>query len=53
MKTIYSPDGSRPKGVSIAVLTKRINKLPEFKEDKVSEDTVRLADLEIKAALKK
>jgi hypothetical protein len=34
-------------------LTNRINSLPEFQEDKVSEDTVRLADREIKATRKK
>jgi hypothetical protein len=53
MKAIYSPHGIRPEGVSIKKLTDRINRLPEFKEDKVSEDTVRLADIEIKAALEK
>jgi hypothetical protein len=53
MKTLLPPDGIRPKGMSIKKLTDRINKLSEFKEDKVSEDTVRLAHIEIKAALKK
>src|SRR5262249_16384833 len=46
MKTIYPPHGIRPKGTSIQALTNRINKLPEFKENKVSDDTVRLADIE-------
>jgi hypothetical protein len=53
IKTLYPPDGIRPKGVSIAMLTNRINKRPEFKAGEVSEDTVRLADKEIKAAHKK
>jgi hypothetical protein len=53
IRSLYPPDGIHPKGVSIASLTKRINKLPEFKGDEVSEDTVRLADIEIKAAHKK
>lgn len=53
IKALHPPDGIRPKGVSIATLTIRINKLPEFKENRVSEDTVRLADMEIKAALEK
>jgi hypothetical protein len=50
IKSFYPPDGIRPKGVSIAALTKRINKLLEFKGGEVSEDTVRLADIEIKEA---
>jgi hypothetical protein len=53
MKKLYPPDGIRSKGISIAVLTTRINREPEFQGKKVSEDTVRLADIEIKAALKK
>jgi hypothetical protein len=53
MRAFYPPDGIRPKSVSIAALTKRINKLPEFKASEVSEDTVRLADIEIKEARKK
>jgi hypothetical protein len=53
MKEFYSPHGIRPKGVSIKRLTDRINRLSEFKENRVSEDTVRLADFEIKAPLKK
>ena len=48
IKSLYPPDGIRPKGVSIAALTKRINKLPEFKGGEVSEDTVRRAASEIK-----
>jgi hypothetical protein len=52
MKEFYPPDGIRPKGVSIAALTKRINRQPEFQGSPVI-DTVRLADFEIKAALKK
>jgi hypothetical protein len=53
MKRFYPPDGRRPRGVSIAALTKRINREPEFKDRNVSEDTVRLADFDIKGALKK
>jgi hypothetical protein len=53
MKEFYSPHGIRPNGVSIKRLTDRINRLSEFKENQVSEDTVRLADSEIKAPLKK
>jgi hypothetical protein len=53
MKELYPPDGIRPKGVSIAALTKRINRQPEFQGNPVIEDTVRLADFEIKTALKK
>ena len=53
IKSLYPPDGIRPKNVSIAALTERINKLTEFKDDKVSEDTVGRADNEIKAARKK
>jgi hypothetical protein len=53
MKTLLPPDGIRPKGMSIKGLTDRINKLEEFQENKVSEDTVRLADTEIKDPLKK
>ena len=53
MNEFYPPDGIRPKGVSIARLTKRINRQPEFQGNPVIEDTVRLADFEIKAALKK
>ena len=52
MKEFYPPDGIRPKHVSIAALTKRINGQPEFGGNPVSEDTVRLADLEIKDAQK-
>jgi len=52
MKEFYPPDGIRPNGVSIARLTKRINGQPEFQGNPVSEDTVRLADLEIKDAQK-
>jgi hypothetical protein len=50
MKEFYPPNGIRPKGLSIAALTKRINRQPEFQGKTVSEDTVRLADFEIKAA---
>ena len=53
IKALYPLDGIHPKSVSIAALTRRINKLPEFKENPVSEDTVGRADEEIKAARKK
>jgi hypothetical protein len=53
IKTIYPPDGIRPEGVSIAALTNRINRLPGFKDLKVSEDTVGRADIELKTALGK
>jgi hypothetical protein len=53
MKRFYPPNGVRPRGVSIAALTKRINREPEFKDRNVSEDTVRLADFDVKGALKK
>jgi hypothetical protein len=53
IKTLHPPDGIRPKGVSIATLTNRINKLPEFKENQISEDTVGRALEDIKAARKK
>jgi hypothetical protein len=57
MKTLFPPDGIRPRGrdMSIRRVTEKINKLSEFSEGKVSEDTVRLADKEIKAmaAMKK
>jgi hypothetical protein len=45
MKEFYR-DGIRPKGISIARWTKSIKTDPEFQD--VSEDTVRLADLELK-----
>jgi hypothetical protein len=56
IKSFYPPDGLRPKGVSIAALTKRINKLPEIKDSEVgevSEDTVGRALEAIKVDLKK
>jgi hypothetical protein len=48
-----TPGGVRPKGMSIKGLTDRINKLPEFKDDKVSEDTVGRALRGMRAAVKK
>src|SRR6476660_4914294 len=39
IKSIYPPDGIRPKGVSIAMLTKSVNRLSEFEDHNVSEDT--------------
>jgi len=50
IKTLHPPDGIRPKGVSITALTNRINKLPQFKENRVSEDTVGRALKDIKTA---
>jgi hypothetical protein len=52
-KRHFPPEGKRPKGVSIASLTKRFNKEPEFKENKVSEDTVDRAFKDIEAARQK
>jgi hypothetical protein len=49
IKALHPPDGIRPKGTSIQALTNRINKLPDFQENRVSPDTVRLADIEITA----
>jgi hypothetical protein len=51
LKELYPPDGTRPDGVSIKMVTKRINKLPQFKNVPVSEDTVRRAFQDIKADL--
>ena len=48
IKTLLPPDGVPPKGTSIRALTERINELPEFKDNRVGEDTVEraLEDLE-------
>jgi hypothetical protein len=51
IKELHPPHGIRPKGTSIQALTNRINKLQEFQGNKVSDDTVRLADKEIKAEI--
>ena len=51
LKELYPPDGTRQKGVSIKMVTERINKLPQFKTVPVSEDTVRRAFRDIKADL--
>jgi hypothetical protein len=48
-----APAGVHPKGMSIRRLTDRINKLPEFKENQVSDDTVGRALKDMKAAVKK
>ena len=55
MKEFYAPDGIHPKGVSIAKLTERINKEPEFqgKGKSVNENTVRNADIYLRANLPK
>jgi len=53
MKEFYSPHGIRPTSVSIQALTDRINRHKEFQGNQVSHDTVRLADIEIKAAPQK
>jgi hypothetical protein len=50
IKTLLPPDGVPPKGTSIRALTERINELPEFKDNRVGEDTVGRA-LEVLAAL--
>jgi hypothetical protein len=52
-KRLFPPHGRRPKGNSIAKLTKRFNNEPEFKEKNVSEDTVDRAFKDIAAALQK
>src|SRR5262249_20132152 len=53
IKALLPLDGSRPKGMSIQALTNRINRLPEFQGNQVSDDTVGRALEEIEAAHKK
>jgi hypothetical protein len=53
MKKYYPPNGVRPKGTSIRMVTERINREPEFRDKNVSEDTVLRADKKIKADLRK
>jgi hypothetical protein len=52
-KRLFPPNGRRPTGSSIAKLTKRFNREPEFKEKNVSEDTVDRAFKDIEAALQR
>ena len=40
LKRLFPPDGLRPKGRSVKWVTSSLNKLPEFKGNPVSEDTV-------------
>jgi len=40
LKRLFPPDGLRPKGRSVKWVTNSLNKLPEFKDNPVSEDTV-------------
>jgi hypothetical protein len=51
LKKVFPPNGLRPKGRSVKWVTNSLNKLPEFKDTPVSEDTVDRALKDIKAAL--
>jgi hypothetical protein len=51
LKKLYQPHGLRPKGTSVKQVTDRLNKLPEFRNNPVSEDTVYRAFKDIEAAL--
>ena len=53
LKRLFPPDGLRPKGRSVKWVTNSLNKLPEFKDDPVSEDTVYRAFRDMEAALEK
>jgi len=53
IKKYWPPHGIRPNGVTIAMVTKRLNNEPEFKSKSVSEDTVGRAFRDIKAAREK
>jgi hypothetical protein len=53
LKRLFPPDGLRPKGRSVKWVTSSLNKLPEFKENPVSEDTVYRAFKDMEAALEK
>jgi hypothetical protein len=53
IKTLHPPHGIRPKGTSIQALTNRINKLPEFQGNQVSDDTVGRALKDIETAPEK
>jgi hypothetical protein len=51
LKKLYQPHGLRPKGTSVKQVMERLNKLPEFRDNPVSEDTVYRAFKDIEAAL--
>jgi hypothetical protein len=53
IKKYWPPHGIRPNGVTIAMVTNRLNNEPEFKSKSVSEDTVGRAFRDIKAAREK
>ena len=53
LKRLFPPDGLRPKGRSVKWVTNSLNKLPEFKDNPVSEDTVYRAFKDMEAALEK
>ena len=53
LKRLFPPDGLRPKGRSVKWVTSSLNKLPEFKDNPVSEDTVHRAFKDMEAALEK
>jgi hypothetical protein len=53
LKRLFPPDGLRPKGRSVKWVTSSLNKLPEFKDHPVSEDTVYRAFKDMEAALEK
>jgi hypothetical protein len=53
LKRLFPPDGLRPKGRSVKWVTSSLNKLPEFKDNPVSEDTVYRAFKDMEAALEK
>ena len=53
LKRLFPPDGLGPKGRSVKWVTNSLNKLPEFKDNPVSEDTVYRAFKDMEAALEK
>jgi hypothetical protein len=53
LKRLLPPDGLRPKGRSVQWVTDKLNELSEFKDNKVSPDTVDRALKEIEASPKK
>ena len=53
LKRLFPPDGLRPKGRSVKWVTSSLNKLPEFKDNPVSEDAIYRAFKEMEAALEK
>jgi len=53
LKRLFPPDVLRPKGRSVKWVTNGLNKLPEFKDSPVSEDTVYRAFKEMEAAFEK